>query len=98
MRTKFILSAILGVVLAASAADDTHSASGNPSGYVLLPSPRASHLLLQRNDRLAICGDSITEQKMYSRIIEDYLTMCAPELQIAVRQYGWSGETASGFL
>ena len=43
-------------------------------------------------------GDSITEQKMYSRIIEDYLTMCAPELGVTVRQYGWSGERAPGFL
>jgi lysophospholipase L1-like esterase len=98
MRTKFILSTVLGVVLAASAADDTNSASGNPGGYVLLPSPRASHLLLQRKDRLAICGDSITEQKMYSRIIEDYLTMCVPDLKVTVRQYGWSGEHAPEFL
>jgi lysophospholipase L1-like esterase len=98
MRTKFILSAILGIVLTASAADDTNSASGNLSNYVLLPSPRASQLVLKRKDRLAICGDSITEQKMYSRIIEDYLTMCMPELKITVRQYGWSGERAPGFL
>jgi lysophospholipase L1-like esterase len=53
---------------------------------------------LQKGDRLAICGDSITEQKMYSRLMETYLTACVPELQITVRQYGWSGETAEGFL
>jgi lysophospholipase L1-like esterase len=53
---------------------------------------------LQKGDRLAICGDSITEQKMYSRIIETYLTACTPELEITVRQYGWSGERAPGFL
>jgi lysophospholipase L1-like esterase len=35
---------------------------------------------------------------MYSRIIETYLTVCAPELDIEVRQFGWSGETAPGFL
>jgi lysophospholipase L1-like esterase len=35
---------------------------------------------------------------MYSRIIEDYLTVCAPELKVTVRQYGWSGERAPGFL
>ena len=35
---------------------------------------------------------------MYSRLMEDYLTMCAPDLQVAVRQYGWSGERAPGFL
>ena len=54
--------------------------------------------MLKKGDRLAICGDSITEQKMYSRIMETYLTVCVPELEITVRQYGWGGETAPGFL
>src|SRR5437870_3548442 len=63
-----------------------------------LPAPQPGSLMLQTNDRLAICGDSITEQKMYSRIIEDYLTVCVPDLQVTVRQYGWSGERAPGFL
>ena len=60
--------------------------------------PEPAELMLRPGDRLAICGDSITEQKMYSRIIEDYLTMCVPELRVSVRQYGWSGEKAPGFL
>jgi hypothetical protein len=60
--------------------------------------PATSQLLLKKGDRLAICGDSITEQKMYSRVMETYLTVCAPELAVAVRQYGWGGETAPGFL
>ena len=60
--------------------------------------PAATGLYLKPGDRLAICGDSITEQKMYSRIIEDYLTMCVPDLEVTVRQYGWSGERAPGFL
>jgi lysophospholipase L1-like esterase len=60
--------------------------------------PAPTGLLLQTGDRLAIVGDSITEQKMYSRIIETYLTVCVPELKITVRQYGWSGETAESFL
>ncbi len=63
-----------------------------------LVAPKAKGLLLKKGDRLAICGDSITEQKMYSRIMEDYLTACVPELEVTVRQYGWSGERAPGFL
>ena len=63
-----------------------------------LKAPRPHGLVLREGDRLAICGDSITEQKMYSRIIEDYLTVCIPDLNITVRQYGWSGERAPGFL
>jgi len=60
--------------------------------------PAPAGLLLKPGDRLAICGDSITEQKMYSRLMETYLTVCVPQLGVTVRQYGWSGETASGFL
>src|SRR5208337_1662674 len=63
-----------------------------------LPAPQPSRLLLRQGDRLAICGDSITEQRMYSRIMEDYLSVCVPELNITVRQYGWSGERAPQFL
>lgn len=59
--------------------------------------PVYDSLYLKEGDRLAIIGDSITEQKMYSRIIETYLTVALPELKITARQYGWSGETAEGF-
>ncbi len=62
----------------------------------LAPAPKG--LVLKKGDRLAIVGDSITEQKMYSRIMETYLAVCRPDLQVACRQYGWSGEQASGFL
>ncbi len=60
--------------------------------------PPVGPLILRRGDRLAICGDSITEQKQYSRIIETYLTTCVPQLEITARQYGWSGEKTDGFL
>ena len=60
--------------------------------------PPIGPLLLKRGDRLAICGDSITEQKRYSRIIETYLTACVPQLEITARQYGWGGEKTDGFL
>jgi lysophospholipase L1-like esterase len=63
-----------------------------------LKAPVADALLLKAGDRLAICGDSITQQRMYSRLIETYLAACVPELKLTVRQYGWSGETAEGFL
>lgn len=53
---------------------------------------------LHKGDRLAICGASITEQKRYTRLLEDYLIVCVPELEIRARQFGWSGDTAGGFL
>jgi lysophospholipase L1-like esterase len=30
--------------------------------------------------------------------MEDYLTVCVPQYEVTVRQYGWSGERANGFL
>jgi lysophospholipase L1-like esterase len=66
--------------------------------YKPLKAPATEGVLLKTGDRLAICGDSITEQKMYSRIMETYLTVCVPQLQVTVRQFGWSGEKAPGFL
>jgi lysophospholipase L1-like esterase len=98
MRTKIILLGILSFTLTTLAADEMNSASAVLSGYVPAPAPQPSRLALRSGDRLAICGDSITEQKMYSRIMEDYLTMCVPDLKITVRQYGWSGEKVPGFL
>jgi hypothetical protein len=67
-------------------------------GLYLLQGPQPKAPVLHSNDRLAICGDSITEQRMYSRIMETYLTVALPDLNISTRQYGWSGEQASGFL
>jgi lysophospholipase L1-like esterase len=53
---------------------------------------------LQKGDFVAVCGDSITEQKQYSVFIEDYLLMCKPQADLRVMQFGWSGEVAPGFL
>jgi lysophospholipase L1-like esterase len=60
------------------------------------PAPKAS--ILKKGQRVAVVGDSITEQKLYSRFIELYLTACLPELDLHCIQLGWGGETAPGFL
>jgi lysophospholipase L1-like esterase len=69
-----------------------------PPEYVGLLAPKTPALLLQKGDRLAICGDSITEQRKYSVLMEAYLTAARSDLHVTVRQYGWSGEQAGGFL
>ena len=66
--------------------------------YAPVKAPVESKPILKKGDRLAIIGDSITEQKKYSRMMETYLTVCTPELRVSVRQYGWSGERVPGFL
>ena len=57
----------------------------------------AEQPILEKGDRLAIIGDSITEQKLYSKFIETYLLTCYPELNIQSFQFGWGGERAPGF-
>ena len=64
---------------------------------LLIFSSGSAELLLKKGDRLAIVGDSITEQKQYSRFIENYLLACTPELELKIFQFGWSGERAPGF-
>lgn len=53
---------------------------------------------LRDGDIVAICGDSITEQRMYSVFIEDYLVLSQPRADLSVCQFGWSGEAAPGFV
>lgn len=57
----------------------------------------AGDLLLRKGDRVAIVGDSITEQKLYSKYMELYLMACVPQLDLTVYQFGWGGERAPGF-
>lgn len=61
------------------------------------PDP-AGDLLVKKHAHVALVGDSITEQKQYTRYIEMYLTVCQPQLEVEVFQFGWGGEWAMGFL
>jgi lysophospholipase L1-like esterase len=57
----------------------------------------AAESVLKPGDRVAIIGDSITEQKLYSKYVEAYLLACSGVPDVKVMQFGWSGETAGGF-
>jgi GDSL-like Lipase/Acylhydrolase family len=98
-RIRFLFAVVLISVAPLLAAQlESLPSDAYFAAYKPLKAPPAEGLLLEPGDRLAICGDSITEQKMYSRIMETYLTVCVPQLDITVRQFGWSGERAPGFL
>jgi lysophospholipase L1-like esterase len=64
---------------------------------LLVPSLPAAESLLAPGARVAVIGDSITEQKLYSKYIEAYLVACSGVPDLKVFQFGWGGETASGF-
>ncbi len=94
------LAILLGHFALAASAQSLETKPSDPyfEKFKPLKAPQPAGLVLKKGDRLAIAGDSITEQKMYSRIMETYLTVCVPELEITARQYGWGGEQAPGFL
>ena len=53
---------------------------------------------MQPGNLVGICGDSITEQRLYSAFISDYLLMCQPQPKLSTIQFGQPGEPAGGFL
>jgi lysophospholipase L1-like esterase len=100
MKKHMMFLIVVAALVAPLWAQQLESLPSDPyfATYKLIDAPAAQEFLLKPGDRLAICGDSITEQKMYSRIMETYLTVCVPQLGVTVRQFGWSGERAPGFL
>ena len=52
---------------------------------------------LKDGDRIAVIGDSITEQKLYSVYLEFYLRACSGVRDLSVIQFGHGGEHASGY-
>ena len=68
-------------------------------GLVTLASLHAQKTdALRSGDLIAVCGDSITEQKLYSLDMADYFLLCQPAPALQSMQFGWGGETAGGFL
>lgn len=89
-----LLLVAAAVCLAARAADTPPAA---PAPAVAAPAAKPVTFALKPGLRVAIVGDSITEQKLYSAAIEAYLLACMPQLQLTFCQFGWSGERAAGF-
>lgn len=58
---------------------------------------RAQESAIGPGAKVAVIGDSITEQKLYSKFIETYLLASSGVPDVKVFQFGWSGETAGGF-
>ena len=58
---------------------------------------RAAEPVLRNGDLVAVCGDSITEQRIYSLYIQQYLLLCQPTQNLMSMQFGWGGERAGGF-
>lgn len=53
---------------------------------------------LRAGDRVVFYGDSITQQRLYTRYIQQYIDCRYPGLKIHFYNAGWSGDTAVGAL
>ncbi len=53
--------------------------------------------LLQEGDRMVFCGDSITDQMIYTRLVMDYLALRYPGVHVVFYNTGISGSTAGGW-
>ncbi|MEJ0001520.1 MAG: SGNH/GDSL hydrolase family protein [Verrucomicrobiota bacterium] len=74
------------------------AAAASVSAAPPAPTPAPAGPGLQPGDLVGICGDSITEQKLYSVAMADYLVMCQPQPKLSAIQFGWAGEKAPAFL
>ena len=54
--------------------------------------------LLRAGDRMVSLGDSITEQRIYTRYVMNYFTLRYPGAHVSFRNAGWGGDTAPGGL
>ena len=48
---------------------------------------------INSNDIIAMCGDSLTEQKLYTTFIETYLAVCQAGGPVHTAQFGWGGDS-----
>src|SRR5262245_59470968 len=65
-------------------------------GGVVSPPPAlaADEALLRAGDRVVFFGDSITEQRLYTRYVEEYGYLRRPDLDVRFWNAGWGGDTA----
>jgi len=100
MKLKYLFVALSLCLCRPAAAESLETKPNDPyfAKFYAVAAPKPKSPALHTGSRLAICGDSITEQRMCSRIMETYITVALPELNVNTRQFGWSGEQASGFL
>jgi len=60
------------------------------------PARADERFVLRPGDRVVVCGDSITEQRLYSRYLEQFVYCRYPELGVRFFNAGWGGDTAAG--
>ncbi len=52
--------------------------------------------LIKSGDRMVFLGDSITEQRVYTRYVMNYFALRYPDVEVVFRNAGWVSDTAVG--
>jgi len=58
----------------------------------------AAEFAIHDGERVVLLGDSITEQRLYTTVIEAYTLARFPQWKLTFRNIGWGGDTAQGGL
>ncbi len=58
--------------------------------------PAVASIPILPDDRIVFYGDSITEQHLYTAMVETFLLSRLPGHRLHVENYGWGGDTAPG--
>ena len=82
LSRTLLTSALAAILLAAALAAPTHAAP--PAGFAL-----------RDGDRVVFFGDSITEQKLYTKYVEQYVYSHYPDLKVTFVNSGWGGDQVS---
>jgi len=64
----------------------------------LIPHAAAADFAIHDGDKVVLLGDSITEQRLYTTVIEAYTLARFPQWHLTFRNIGWGGDTAQGGL
>lgn len=68
------------------------------TGLALLLGAAHAAPLLQQGDRMVFLGDSITQQRIYTRYVMNYFALHYPDLRVTFRNAGVGGDTAVGAI
>src|SRR5690606_37292146 len=58
--------------------------------------PAAGDFYLKNGDRVVFYGDSITERRLYTTLVETYVVTRFPGMNVSFVSSGWGGDRVSG--
>src|SRR5690348_13224004 len=93
LGTPAILMALL--LMAGARARPGMAAALNPIAPIAEGAARR-HFYLRDGDRVVFYGDSITDQRLYTTFVEDYVVTRFPREKISFIHSGWGGDRVTG--